>query len=221
MYYFLSYAFISTLPRICLNCPSLAYLCFVQMAAPALMVFDEDGRAHSECIHWEGFPSILWGMMRDAGYPSPPRYMGEEFHEMGVARCRVRLTHAPQPIPALWSSVELEVVGHRLLDTWELAAMRALTRFCSLHLEAITVAPIGIFPAEQPNDPNWHSHVSHLGFLQRHALAETITMMVRCMNALYRWQVLQGRALSQVIGTAQNEHEIGRAKDEQMADLNA
>jgi len=51
--------------------------------------------------------------MRDAGYPSPPRYVGEEYHELGVARCRMRLTHAPHPVPALWHSVELEVVGHR------------------------------------------------------------------------------------------------------------
>ena len=68
--------------------------------------------------------------MRDAGYPSPPRYVGEEFHEMGVARCRVRMTHAPHPFPTHWASLELEVVGHRLVDTWELAAMKALNKFC-------------------------------------------------------------------------------------------
>ena len=64
--------------------------------------------------------------MRNAGYPSPPRYVGEEFHEMGVARCRVRMTHAPHPFPAHWASLELEVVGHRLVDTWEIAALTAL-----------------------------------------------------------------------------------------------
>jgi hypothetical protein len=69
------------------------------------------------------------------GYPV---LVGEEFHEMGVARCRVRMTHAPHLVPALWSSVELEVVGHRLLNTWEFAAMRVLTRFSSLHYKAVT-----------------------------------------------------------------------------------
>jgi hypothetical protein len=82
------------------------------MAAPAPLVFDEEGRAHSDCTHWEGFPSILWSVMRDAGYPSPPRYVGE-YHELGVVRCCMWLTHAPHPVPALWHSVELEVVGHR------------------------------------------------------------------------------------------------------------
>ena len=77
------------------------------MAAPALLVFDEDGRAHSECTHWEGFPSILWEVMCDAGYPSLPHYVGDEFHEMVVARCRVHRTHAPHPFPAHWASLEL------------------------------------------------------------------------------------------------------------------
>jgi len=66
---------------------TITHLCtsFVQMAAPALLVFDEDGRAHSECTHWQGFSSILWEVIRDAGYPSPPRYVGEEFLEKSRA----------------------------------------------------------------------------------------------------------------------------------------
>ena len=87
------------------------------MDAAPLMAFDTEGRAHSACIHWEGFPSILWEVMRDAGYPSPPCYVGEEYLERGVVRCRVRMTHTPHPFLAHWSSLELEVVGHRLLDT--------------------------------------------------------------------------------------------------------
>ena len=67
---------------------------FDQMAAPGPQYFDEDGPAHSECLHWEGFPSILWEVMRDAGYLSPLRYVGEEYHEQGVARCCVRMTHS-------------------------------------------------------------------------------------------------------------------------------
>src|SRR6185312_2347645 len=202
--------------------PSLtcAYL-FVQMAAPALLVFDEDGRAHSECTHWQGFPNILWKVMRDAGYPSPPRYVGEEFHEMGVARCRVRLTHAPHPFPAHWASLELEVVGHRLVDTWEIAAMRALNKFCEKNYAAVTLAPIGLFPAEQPNDPNWLSRVGHTRYLQQNRAAETISMSMKCMNALYRLQTLQAKAMAQIIGSTWTSHEIVTARNEQIADLDA
>ena len=202
---------------------TITHLCtsFVQMAAPALLVFNEDGRAHYECTHWQGFPSILWEVMRDAGYPSPPRYVGEEFHEMGVARCHVHMTHAPHPFPAHWASLELEVVGHRLVDTWEIAAMRALNKFCEKNYAAVTLAPIGLFPAEQPNDPNWLSRVGHTGYLQQNRAAETISMSVKCMNALYCLSTLQAKAMAQIIGSAQTSHEIVNAKNEHIADLDA
>jgi hypothetical protein len=47
-----------------------------QMANPVLMVVDKEGHAHSACLHWEGFPSILWGVLSTAGYPNPPLYVG-------------------------------------------------------------------------------------------------------------------------------------------------
>jgi len=50
---------------------------------------------------------------------------------------------------------------------------------------------------------------------------ETIALTVRCMHALYHWQVLQGGAMAQVIGTARTSREIVTAQEEQIADLNA
>ena len=46
-------------------------------------------------------------------------------------------------------------------------------------------------------------------------------MMVRCMNALYRWQALQGRAMAQIIGTTRTSREIVTPQEEQIVDLNA
>ena len=140
---------------------------------------------------------------------------------MGVARCRVRMTHAPHPFPAHWLSLELEVVGHRLLDTWELAAMKALNKFCAVNYAAVTLAPIGVFPAEQPNDPNWLSRIGHTRYLQQNRDAEIISMSVKCINALYRLQTLQGNAMAQIIGSAQTSYEMVNAKNEQIVDLNA
>ena len=137
------------------------------MAAPPLMVFDENQRAHSACLHWEGFPSILWDVMCNAGYIRPLRDVGEEFQEMGVARCRVYLTHEPHPVHAHSVSLELEAVGHRLQDTWELAAMRALTRLCTANYSAIMIAPIGLFPTCMHTDYNWQSRVRNSTGLRR------------------------------------------------------
>ena len=110
--------------------------------------------------------------------------------------------------------MELEVVGHRLLDTWELAAMKALNKFCAVNYAAVTLAPIGLFPAEQPNDPNWLSRVGHTGYLQQNRAAKTISMSVKCMNALYRLQTLQVKVMAQIIGSARTSHEIVTAKNE-------
>ena len=41
----------------------------------------------------------------------------------------------------------IQAIGHRLADTWELAAMRALTTFYDWHPESITLAPVGLFLA--------------------------------------------------------------------------
>jgi hypothetical protein len=99
------------------------------MADPVLMVVDEEGHAHSACLHWEGFPSILWGVLSAAGYPNTPLYVGQEFMETGVRWCRVRMTIPQHPLNLAWLTIKTEVVGHRLIDSWEAAAMKALTSF--------------------------------------------------------------------------------------------
>jgi hypothetical protein len=109
-----------------------------QMADLVLMVVDEEGHAHSTCLHWEGFPSILWCVLSTAGYPNPPLYVGQEFMAMGIRRCHVHMTIPEHPLNPTWLAIETEVAGHHLIDSWEAAAMNALTTFCEQHpLEVI------------------------------------------------------------------------------------
>jgi hypothetical protein len=116
--------------------------------------------------------------------------------------------------------LETEVVGHRLVDSWELTVMRALTKFCNENHEAIILAPIGLFPPEHPFDPRWRSWVNNTGILQRYHPEKAISMSVRCMNALYQWQTLLGSALSQAIGEAQMRFELANVREEFIMDLN-
>jgi hypothetical protein len=60
------------------------------MADPVVMVVDEDGRMHSECLHWEGFPSILWDVTSATGYPIPPRYVGRVAEPTWIIPVQVR-----------------------------------------------------------------------------------------------------------------------------------
>ena len=88
--------------------------------------WDEDGCAHSDCLYWEGFPRILWDTLRIFHYPDPPRYKGRQFSEDGVQKSRVTMT-IPQHPTLAWPPIEIEVVGYRLVDAFETAALKAIT----------------------------------------------------------------------------------------------
>jgi hypothetical protein len=111
------------------------------MADPVVMIVDEDGRMHSECLHWEVFPSILWDVTSTAGYPIPPRYIGREFMEMGVTRCQVHMTLLPPPAHLECPILKIEAMGRHLAETWEIAAMRALTTPRGGHLGSHWLVP--------------------------------------------------------------------------------
>jgi hypothetical protein len=123
------------------------------MAAPAHVVVDERGFTHSECLHWEGFPAILWDLLRTIGYTTPPQYAGYEFEEHGVPHCRVQLTLWSHPVYPEWSSLEAETEGFRLGDTWEASALHALVAFCEY---------MGLFPLKQQDDPLWLDRIANI-----------------------------------------------------------
>ena len=95
-----------------------------------LVVIDEQGHVHSACLHWDGLPRHLWELLSVAGYPQPPLYDGHDFMEDGVRRCSVTMVIPQHPLNG-WEPIMTQVIGHPLLDTWELTTMRAMSTFCS------------------------------------------------------------------------------------------
>jgi hypothetical protein len=166
------------------------------MADPVLMVVDEGEHAHIACLQWEGFPSILWGTLSVARYPNQPLYVGQEFMETGVRRCRVHMTIPQHPLNPAWLAIETEGVGHRLIDSWEAAAMKVLTTFCEQHPLEVILAPTGLFPTVSESNPLWLVSLAHLGHLVDLILVETIVFSVLCMNALYLLQALQSKRMA-------------------------
>jgi hypothetical protein len=53
------------------------------------------------------------------------------------------------------------VVGYHLVDTIEVAALKAINIFCDQHPEEVAEYPIGLFPAVDSRDPEWVFRVSH------------------------------------------------------------
>jgi hypothetical protein len=53
-----------------------------------------------------------------------------EYQEEGVRRCRVRMMIPQHPFRSQWQPIEVDVVGHRIVDTIEGAALEAIYLFC-------------------------------------------------------------------------------------------
>jgi hypothetical protein len=58
-----------------------------QMAAPLNVSWDHTGHLHTNALHWEGFPRLLWESLSLFHYTEPPQYDGVEYREEGVPRC--------------------------------------------------------------------------------------------------------------------------------------
>jgi hypothetical protein len=95
------------------------------------------------------------------------------------------MTIPQHPLNPAWLAIETEVVGHRLIDSWEAAAMKTLTTFCEQHPLEVILAAARLFLAVSESDPLWLDRLARLGHLVDHIPIETIVFSVQCLNALY------------------------------------
>jgi hypothetical protein len=111
--------------------------------------------------------------------------------------------YSPAFISILVAAIEIDVVGHRLADTFEAASLEAINIFCDQHPNEVVGYPIGLFPAADSRDPEWTFRVSHFGHLLGDLIEEKLCATVRFMNAQYRHQILQCCGMSQMTSIAQ------------------
>jgi hypothetical protein len=153
----------------------------------------DEGNAlsHTDGLAREGFPRILWEILQGAGYTTPPQYAVQQFEKHRVPRCRVRMT--------------LESFGYRAEDTIEAIALHGLTTFYGFHPLELSTHPIGLFPAEREDDPMWKDRVEHAKDIWAIYPGQTAHLTVRCMNALYRLQVMCGEAMSHLMACCRQQ----------------
>jgi hypothetical protein len=72
------------------------------MTAPSNAFWDQEGHFHTNALHWEGFPRLLWESLSLFHYTEPPQYDGVEYREEGVSRCRVKMTIPQHPFRSQW-----------------------------------------------------------------------------------------------------------------------
>jgi hypothetical protein len=51
------------------------------------------------------------------------------------------------------------MVGHRIVDTIEGAALKAIYLFCNQHPKEVAGQPIALFSTIDPNDPEWNLRI--------------------------------------------------------------
>jgi hypothetical protein len=69
------------------------------------------------------------------------------------------MTIPQHPFRYQWQPIEVNVVGYRIVDTIEAAALEAIYHFCNQHPTEVVGQPIGLFPTTDPNDPEWNLRV--------------------------------------------------------------
>jgi hypothetical protein len=100
------------------------------------------------------------------------------------------MTIPQHPFQPLWQPIESSVVGYRLIDTIEAAALEAIHIFYDQHPEEVAVYPIGLFPAADSRYPEWVFQKSHGGHLLGDLAEEMLCTMIRFMNVQHHYQIL-------------------------------
>jgi hypothetical protein len=174
------------------------------MAAPPNIFCDPAGHLHTNALHWEGFPHLLWESLRSFGYTDPPQYDAVEYQEEGIYRARVRMTIPQHPLHSQWQLIEIEVMGYRIVDTIEGAALEAIYVFYNQHPREVAGQPIGLFATTDPNEPEWNLRVVPESHRLEGPPEEALRGMMRFMNVQYHYQLLLRREMGQLVNVARS-----------------
>ena len=128
--------------------------------------------------------------MSAAGYPQPPLYEGHDFVESGVRCCSVTMVIPQHPLNG-WEPIVTQVIGHRLLDTWETTAKRKIIAFCLQHPLEVVLSALGLFPAHDPADPLWRDRMANLDTVATFDPVGAFRTTALCLDTLYHLQTFQ------------------------------
>jgi hypothetical protein len=92
------------------------------------------------------------------------------------------------------------------VDTFEAAALKAITTFCEQHPEEVAAYSIGLFPAVFTHDAEWNYRTNYFRHLVGNFAEETLKAVIRYMNAQYRFQSLMQKSTDEMVTLAQDFH---------------
>jgi hypothetical protein len=92
----------------------------------------------------------------------PPTYEAVEITQLGVPRCRVRVTVQLHPDYPEWADLSMDGVSIQLLETLEVDALGVLNSFCDQHPDKVSTSLVGLLPTLDPEDPTWRHRMGHM-----------------------------------------------------------
>jgi hypothetical protein len=150
------------------------------------------GTIHTDALHWEGFPRILWETLSEVGYATPPLYEVVSFWDQGVPYARTTATVLPHPEHPEGTDLSLMFFAHRGVESVESAAMQILHTFCEQHPDEVMLTTLGLFPAMDPLDAAWRERISLTDVLLMTDPPEVVVcQLLRLLEAVYNMQVFR------------------------------
>nr|CAB3502749.1 unnamed protein product [Digitaria exilis] len=137
-----------------------------------------------------------------------PRYVGpyEIIEKCGSVAYRLRL---PDKLSASWNKKTwnsptwtVEVHGHHMETTCELAAMNGISSFVTQNQELVEHQLLGLFPPTQPDDPHWMRRYLSSPLRMAESPVAAAALMMRWMRAYHRLQALLSRSQNELLRTA-------------------
>jgi hypothetical protein len=114
------------------------------------------------------------------------------------------MTIPQHPFRSQWQPIEVDVMGYRIVDTLEGAALEAIYLFCNQHPREVAGQPIGIFSTTDPNDPEWNLRVIPEVHRLEGSTEEVLWGTMRFMDVQHHYQLLLRREMGQLINTARS-----------------
>jgi hypothetical protein len=131
------------------------------------------------------------------------------------------MTIPQHPFHSQWQPIEVDVVGYRLVDTIETAALEAIHIFYNQHPMEVAGHPIGLFPAIDSSDPEWNFRIAHYGHMLVDSAEETLRGTIRFMNVQHHYQILLRYSMSQLTCIAQGHYQNADRQVTQIVELQA
>jgi hypothetical protein len=131
------------------------------------------------------------------------------------------MTIPQHPFRSQWQPIELDVVGYRLVDTIETAALEAIYLFCNQHPMDVAGHPISLFPAIDPSDPEWNLRVAPDSHRLGGSAEEMLRGTIRFMNVQHYYQHLLRRGMGQLTSIAQGHYRNADRQVTQIEQLQA